>query len=255
MCCVKLPPVVPLFVLSGLCLISLGCGGLLPGNLPLAAPPNGSAGAISISPQKAALDAGNSLQFTVAPYGPATADLEWLVNGTPGGNSASGTISRSGLYTAPQAVISSTAITVAVVSTTDSRRSGSAEIIVVPGRTPITVSITPSVARLSAGQIQQFTATIVGTTNQGAQWLANDVEGGSSSVGTISSTGLYTAPQVAPKLSSVIITAKSAYDGDSSATAAVTIMPGPVTPPVTSWNPTVLGSNRVPSASTILAQT
>ena len=71
MFCVKLPSAVPLLVLSCLYLISLGCGGLPPGDLPLSAQQNGSAGAVSvsISPQKAALQAGNSLQFTAASYG------------------------------------------------------------------------------------------------------------------------------------------------------------------------------------------
>ena len=113
---VTLPPVVPLLVLSGLYLISLGCGGLPSGKLPLPAPTNASAGAVSvsISPQTAALGAGNSLQFTATSSGPPTADLEWLADGVPGGNSASGTISRSGLYTAPQQVTSNAGIVIAV---------------------------------------------------------------------------------------------------------------------------------------------
>ena len=112
------PPLCLLLVLSGLYLISLGCGSMMPGNLPLPASPNGSAGAasVSISPQTAALNAGDSLQFTATSSGPPTADLEWLANGVPGGNSATGTISRSGLYTAPQQVTSNAKIVVAVRS-------------------------------------------------------------------------------------------------------------------------------------------
>ena len=225
MSCVKLPSAVLLLVLSGLYLISLGCGSLMPGNLPLPAPPNGSAGAasVSISPQKAALNAGNSLQFTATSYGPPTADLEWLANGVPGGNSASGTISRSGLYTAPQQVTSNATIVVAVSSKADPTKASSATVTVMPGHVAITVSLAPGVASLYPSQAQQFTATVKGTTNQEINWFVNGNEGGDPSIGKISSSGTYTAPLSAPDVP-VTITAMSTYDTASSATAAVTII-------------------------------
>jgi fibronectin type 3 domain-containing protein len=52
--------------------------------------------------------------------------------------------------------------------------------------------------------------------------LVAGVLGGNSSVGTISSTGFYTAPAASPN-GPVTITAQSAYDSNSSATASVTI--------------------------------
>ena len=225
---VTLPPAVPLLVLSGLYLISLGCGGLPSGKLPLPAPTNASAGAVSvsISPQTAALGAGNSLQFTATSSGPPTADLEWLADGVPGGNSASGTISRSGLYTAPQQVTSNATIVIAVSNKTTPTKTSSATVTVLSGLAPITVSLAPGVASLNPSQTQQFTATVKGTTNQGVSWFVNGNEGGNSSVGTISSTGTYTAPLSAPAVPSVTITAMSTYDTASSATAAVTIIPG-----------------------------
>ncbi|MGA2647543.1 MAG: glycosyl hydrolase family 28-related protein [Candidatus Sulfotelmatobacter sp.] len=247
---VKLPPAVPLLLLSSLYLISLGCGGSLPGNVPLPVPSKGPAGAafVSISPKTAVLGAGNSLQFTATSSGPLTADLEWLANGVPGGNSATGTISRSGLYTAPQQVTSNAEIVIAVNSKAAPAKGTTATVAVMPGLTPITVSLAPVVASLYTSQVQQFTATVKGTTNQGVSWFVNGNQGGDSSVGTISSTGAYTAPVSPPAVPSVTITATSAYDAASSATAAVTIMraPATVTPPVTTWNPSVLG---VPWAS------
>ena len=224
-----------------------GCGAATKGSLPSTqSSPNRSAGAasLSISPQKAALHAGNSLQFTAAVFARANADLAWLVNGVLGGNSASGTISRSGLYTAPQEVTSNAEIAVAVISRTDPTKASSAEVMVLSGPTPITVSVAPGVASLYPSQAQQFTATVKGTANQGISWFVNGNEGGNSSVGTISSTGVYTAPPSPPAAHSVAITATSIYDTASSATAAVTILAGAA--PATTWNPTVLG---VPWAS------
>lgn len=228
-----------------------GCGAVNKASLPSTqSSPNRSIGAVfvSISPQKAALQAGNSLQFTATEFGPANehagnslqftptafepanTDVEWLVNGVPGGNSASGTISRSGLYTAPQQVTSNAVIAVAAISKTDPTKASSAAVTVVPGPALIKVSVSPSRASLYPSQVQQFAATIVGTTNQGNRWFANDIGGGNSTVGTISSTGVYTAPQTVPAVSSITITARSTYDIAASATATVTVMGSPAPP-------------------------
>jgi fibronectin type 3 domain-containing protein len=53
-------------------------------------------------------------------------------------------------------------------------------------------------------------------------WLVSGVLGGNSSVGTISSSGLYNAPAGTPTIP-VTVTARSTYDPNSSATASVTI--------------------------------
>ena len=203
MSCVKLPPAVPLLVLSGLYLISLGCGSLQPGNLPLPAPPNGSAGAVSvsISPQKAALSAGNSLQFTATSYGPPPTDLEWLVNGVQGGNSVSGTISRSGLYTAPQQVTSNAVIMVAVSSKTEPTKASSATVTVLSGPAPIgavaVLSITPTSASVPTAGMQLFTASVTGTSNTAVTWGLSGAGCIGSSCGTLATSSLsavYLAP-------------------------------------------------------------
>jgi fibronectin type 3 domain-containing protein len=69
---------------------------------------------------------------------------------------------------------------------------------------------------------QQFAAAVSNTTYTSVNWLVSGVLGGNSSVGTISSSGLYTAPAGAPS-GSVLVTAQSTYDPNSSATASVTI--------------------------------
>jgi hypothetical protein len=54
-------------------------------------------------------------------------------------------------------------------------------------------------------------------------WSVNKINGGNSKVGTISSSGLYTAPINVPLPSKVMITATSAADISKSASAAVTV--------------------------------
>jgi parallel beta-helix repeat protein len=238
MLCVKLPFAVFLATLSGLCVVTIGCSGLGPGNASAATPPQGVAGSISISPKQAALQAGSSLQFKAVATRSAGTDFDWLANGVVGGGSASGTISVSGLYTAPPRVESNTQVAVTVTRKSNPAESGSAVLTILPKPAPVAVSVSPSSASLYPSQTLQFTAKVTGTSNQEASWSVNDIAGGNSSLGTISSTGLYTAPAI-PSQSSLTITANSTYAADSSAAAAVSIK-------AVSWNPNVLG---VPWAS------
>ena len=60
------------------------------------------------------------------------------------------------------------------------------------------VTITPESAVLFPRATQQFTAAVSGTTMSMVKWTVNGVEGGNATIGTISSTGLYTAPQTVP---------------------------------------------------------
>jgi hypothetical protein len=57
----------------------------------------------------------------------------------------------------------------------------------------ISVTISPRTTSLGFGARQQFTATVTGSTNTAVTWSVNNIAGGNSQVGTISTTGLYTA--------------------------------------------------------------
>jgi hypothetical protein len=59
----------------------------------------------------------------------------------------------------------------------------------------VTVNVSPRFASVVATtQTQQFTATVTGTTNLSVTWSVDSTAGGSSTTGTISSSGLYTPP-------------------------------------------------------------
>ena len=78
-------------------------------------------------------------------------------------------------------------------------------------------------ASLSVGATQQFTATATNATDKAVTWSVNGAKGGNSTVGTISSTGLYKAPTTVPAPASVSITATKTTDATKFATAQVTI--------------------------------
>jgi len=58
----------------------------------------------------------------------------------------------------------------------------------------VTVSVRPRTAGLTFTQTQQFTKTVSGTTNTAVRWSVDGITGGNSTVGTISSAGLFTPP-------------------------------------------------------------
>ena len=113
-----------------------------------------------------------------------------------GGNSTLGTISTSGLYTAPTTIPNPSQVTVTATSVVDGVTSASASVTVTP---LITVTVSPSVLQNVAvlGR-DQFTATVTGTSNTAVTWSVGGLPGGNIIVGTITSTGLYTGPSLIP---------------------------------------------------------
>ena len=175
---------------------------------------------VTISPTASSMQAGQSQQFAATVSGTSNTAINWLVNGSIGGNSAVGTISSSGIYSAPPAVPSGP-VMVTAQSAFESTASASAAVSIMPPAT-VSVSISPTTATLQVDGSQQFAAGVSATTYTSVNWWVSGVLGGNSSVGTISSSGLYTAPAAAPT-GPVTVTAQSTYDPNSSATASVTI--------------------------------
>ncbi len=101
-------------VLAGLMFLS-GCGGnqfiLLP-FVPTSTPVAGQSGSVTIAPKYAALGVGGTTQFTATVAGGGSGTVQWLVNGVAGGNNTVGTVSSSGLYSAPSTFFQSQNVSV-----------------------------------------------------------------------------------------------------------------------------------------------
>ena len=97
----------------------------------------------------------------------------------------------------------------------------------------------PRYVALSPGQLQQFAATASG----GGQifWLVNGVAGGSASMGTIDSTGKFTAPASITQSENVVITAELASSPKNNYATAVAaiVQSGQVLCPYFTPNPQV----------------
>ncbi len=96
--------------------------------------------------------------------------------------------------------------------------------------TPVSVTVTPSStvqlyaneagnAWLASATQQQFSATVNNSTNQNVTWAV-----AASADGTVSSTGLYTAPATVPSPATVSVTATAAADTTKSGSGTVDIL-------------------------------
>ena len=191
---------------------------------------------VSVSPSSASVSVNAQKQFAATVTGSSNQAVTWDVNGAVGGNGTVGFIdSVSGLYTAPASPVtvtihaSSSAVNPAAV--------GSATVTVVNAAPPppppaVGISISPTSASVLLKATQQFTATVTNSSNTAVTWKVNGITGGNATVGTISATGLYTAPNNAPGLAkfTVKITATSKADTSKSASATVSIVRTKSTP-------------------------
>lgn len=90
----------------------------------------------------------------------------------------------------------------------------------------VAVSVSPTAASVQVSQSQQFTANVSGTANTAVTWSVSGIAGGNSTVGTVDSSGFYTAPSRVPG-PSITVTADSVAQPAVSASAAVILMPPP----------------------------
>src|SRR5207245_3222645 len=127
---------------------------------------------VSLSPTSTSIQVGHSQQFAATVSNTSNTAVTWLVNGTVGGNSTLGTISSTGLYTAPSSVPSPASVTVTAQSVADTSKSASANVSITAALA-ISVSLSPTSTSIQVGHSQQFTATVTNTNNTAVTWLVN----------------------------------------------------------------------------------
>lgn len=158
--------------------------------------------------------------------------VTWQVNGTTGGSSSIGTIEASstdvnvGIYTAP-AVAPTTNVNVTAIITQSTSSTGTATTTITSNTISLTigagtgVSITPTGVTVHAGQTYPFTAEVNNVVDStGVAWSVSSTGGGN--IGSINSSGDYTAPGVPPPGGVVTITATYTPAGGTAETATAT---------------------------------
>jgi hypothetical protein len=170
--------------------------------------------AVQVTPATAALTINQQQQFTATVTGTTNTAVTWTMN------PQAGTLSTSGLYTAPATITATQTVTVTATSAADTTKTASSTVTLNPP--VVTVQVTPAMATLTINQQQQFTATVTGTTNTAVTWTMNP------QAGTLSTSGLYTAPAAISATQTVTVKATSAADSTKSASSTVTLNPPPV---------------------------
>jgi hypothetical protein len=90
--------------------------------------------------------------------------------------------------------------------------------------TSVTASCTPTT--VITGQTSQCSATVQGTGafSSSVAWAVNGIANGNSTVGIISSAGLYTAPATVPNPATVTVMATSVQDGSESGSIQIAVV-------------------------------
>ncbi len=150
----------------------------------------GSPGAsVAVTPSAPCSLPSVTTQFGAVVTGESNSAVNWDVDNVPGGNSTVGTITAAGLYTAPP-------YTGSHIIKAISQASAS-----ILGETAISVTDTPTfeiypfVSSIPVGGQQTFQAQICLVPDDGpVSFTVDNIAGGNGTVGTVSNTGVYTAP-------------------------------------------------------------
>jgi hypothetical protein len=190
---------------------------------------------ITLGAAPSSLSVGQTYQFSDTVANATNTGVTWAVAGVTGGNASVGTISASGLYTAPALVPTPQSVTISATSQADTTKSAS---------TSVTINIALSVSLAGSGantislpvtSTQVFNATVLGAANTAVTWTVNGITNGNSTYGTITGSGLsvtYSAPAAVPSPGTFNVTATSVQDNTKSASVQFTITsaaPGTVT--------------------------
>jgi hypothetical protein len=206
---------------------------------------------VALSPLSATLNFNQRQTFTPTVSNSTNSGLSWTVNGVPNGSTAVGQVcvqnsspcqppaipfSGDVDYLGPSSLPVTNPVTLTATSAADATRSASATITIAGTSANVTISISPVYAFVppstSSGSTSQFFASVTGSSNANVTWTVQSAVAGqgcsASACGSISSTGLFTAPTAAPSPNAIAITATSVADSTQLASATVAITSGPV---------------------------
>lgn len=154
---------------------------------------------VAMSPAgSTSLTGGTSASFTATVTGSSNTAVTWTVDGVTGGNATVGTLAGTGnsmTYTAPLAAGTHTVAATSVANPAY-KASTSVSVLAAPSSgTTTAVVLSPSVpTAVGSGGTLALSATTTGSSTDTVTWSVDGVVGGNSSVGTISTSGVYTCP-------------------------------------------------------------
>jgi hypothetical protein len=176
---------------------------------------------VSVSPSAASVQVSATQQFTATVSNTKDTAVTWSVSGSGCTGASCGIIDGNGLYTAPAAVPSPATATVKATSHSDTSKSASATVTITAPA--VTISLSPKTASVEVNKTQTFKATVGNSSDTAVNWSIAGAGCTGAACGSISSSGLYTAPAKAPSPNTVTLTATAHADATKTATASITI--------------------------------
>lgn len=186
-------------------------------------------------------DVCNPAPATIANGSSTVANLVMPTGCVAAGNTVLGSITSTGLYTAPATVPPNAMVSVVAISQANTGLFAIVDVTIDSG---VRVTLTPSPVTVGTLEQFQFDATVVGNTNTAVSWSVNNLANGNSTVGTITATactssmpitptssnplpagtsfGCYFAPPTAQ--SAITVTATATADTSQTASSTVTVI-------------------------------
>lgn len=197
-----------------------GCGGGGGDSGTTPPPPPPPVDAVTVQAPSTSVKIGETLTFTAIVTGSSTNKaVTWTVSGDGCSGAACGTISSSGLYTAPAIVPVAPTVTVKATAQADTTKSGSLSVTI---GSDVAVSVWPQGARVTLSTSRQFLRMVTGSANEAVTWSISGMDCATSNCGSISSAGVYQAPPLMPpNARTVFVKATSVVDPGKSAETAV----------------------------------
>jgi hypothetical protein len=180
---------------------------------------------LSLNPMTVNVPTSGTQLFTASVTGTSDTAVSWSLSGPGCSGSACGSLATSllsAVYVAPLVAPFPPIVSVLATSLEDPTKSESAEVTIVP---TVDVAVSPSAVLLNPGAIQQLDAMVTGTSNTSVKWALSGAGCSGTACGTITGSGIYSAPLVAPSPDTILVTATSVADPTKFASVAVTIAP------------------------------
>jgi hypothetical protein len=181
---------------------------------------------VSVSPQTMPVELGAARPFSAIVNSTGNPDraINWIVSGSGCAGATCGAIDPAGTYTAPQVLTAPPSVSIRAISVADPSKSSAAGITITSS---FSLTVTGP-ASISAATSAGYTATLVPAANSNPSsvisWSVSGPGCTGIACGTISSSGLYTAPSFAPAPPTVQITATPLADASKAAAVAVSVI-------------------------------
>lgn len=198
---------------------------------------------VTLSPNGINVHVTRSVQFTATVHNSTNRAVTWSLSGAGCSGPSCGTISNTGLYTAPDEVPNPASVTIKATSVADPSKSTTATLTL---HEPVVILIDPQRPYVTIGETRNLLANVYYAVDSKLTWSVSGSSCTGAECGTISAgdgnVGIYIAPLVMPADPVITITATSVEDPEAYCSVNATIRTAGISETMWTW---ASGSDRV----------